>query len=56
MIQDGVYIRSMFLEGAGWDKKNATLVEPAPMQLVYDMPVIYFKPTERLKKKTKGKS
>ncbi|KAI4493628.1 hypothetical protein M0804_001804 [Polistes exclamans] len=51
---DGVYVRSMFLEGAGWDKKNAMLVEPAPMQLVYDMPVIHFKPTERLKKKTKG--
>ncbi|KAK2576900.1 hypothetical protein KPH14_005525 [Odynerus spinipes] len=51
---DGVYIRSMFLEGAGWDKRNAILVEPAPMQLVYSMPVIYFKPTERLKKKTKG--
>ncbi|XP_046821789.1 dynein axonemal heavy chain 2 [Vespa crabro] len=50
---DGVYVRSMFLEGAGWDKKNATLVEPAPMQLVYDMPVIHFKPTERFRK-TKG--
>lgn len=47
-------MRSMFLEGAGWDKKNAMLVEPAPMQLVYDMPVIHFKPTERLKKRTKG--
>ncbi|KAL2735253.1 dynein axonemal heavy chain 2 [Vespula squamosa] len=50
---DGVYVRSMFLEGAGWDKKNAILVEPAPMQLVYDMPVIHFKPTERFRR-TKG--
>ncbi|KAF7401616.1 hypothetical protein HZH68_007436 [Vespula germanica] len=50
---DGVYVRSMFLEGAGWDKKNAILVEPAPMQLVYDMPVVHFKPTER-SRRTKG--
>ncbi|XP_076295130.1 dynein heavy chain 2, axonemal kl-2 [Lasioglossum baleicum] len=51
---DGVYIRSVFLEGAGWDKKNNVLVEPAPMQLVCNMPVIYFRPTEQLKKRTKG--
>ena len=53
-LQDGVYIRSIFLEGAGWDKKNSVLVEPAPMQLVCNMPVIYFRPTEHLKKRTKG--
>ncbi|XP_076632445.1 dynein heavy chain 2, axonemal kl-2 [Colletes latitarsis] len=51
---DGVYIRSVFLEGAGWDKRNSVLVEPAPMQLVCDMPVIHFRPTEQLKKRTKG--
>ncbi|XP_053977121.1 dynein axonemal heavy chain 2 [Hylaeus volcanicus] len=53
-LQDGVYIRSIFLEGAGWDKRNSVLVEPAPMQLVCDMPVIHFRPTEHLKKRTKG--
>ncbi|XP_078053365.1 dynein heavy chain 2, axonemal kl-2 [Augochlora pura] len=52
--QDGVYVRSVFLEGAGWDKKNNVLVEPAPMQLVCNMPVIYFRPTEQLRKRTKG--
>lgn len=31
--QDGVYIKGLFLEGAGWDKKTAQLVEPNPMQL-----------------------
>ncbi|XP_076240945.1 dynein heavy chain 2, axonemal kl-2 [Calliopsis andreniformis] len=51
---DGVYIRSIFLEGAGWDKRNSVLVEPAPMQLVCDMPVIYFRPTEHPKKRTRG--
>ncbi|XP_024940642.1 dynein heavy chain 2, axonemal [Cephus cinctus] len=51
---DGVYIRSMFLEGAGWDKKHSLLIEPAPMQLVCNMPVIYFRPMEQLKKRTRG--
>ncbi|KAJ8670788.1 hypothetical protein QAD02_002047 [Eretmocerus hayati] len=52
--EDGVYIRSMYLEGAGWDKKLGCLVDPAPMQLVYNMPVIHFKPAEQTRKKTKG--
>ncbi|KAJ1520022.1 hypothetical protein ONE63_004252 [Megalurothrips usitatus] len=51
---EGVYIRSMFLEGAGWDRKTSSLVEPLPMQLIVNMPVIHFKPVEALKKKTKG--
>ncbi|KAE8744396.1 hypothetical protein FOCC_FOCC009000 [Frankliniella occidentalis] len=52
--QEGVYIRSMFLEGAGWDRKTSCLVEPLPMQLIVSMPVIHFKPVEFAKKKTKG--
>ncbi|XP_017772772.1 PREDICTED: dynein heavy chain 2, axonemal [Nicrophorus vespilloides] len=50
----GVYVRGLFLEGAGWDKKNSCLIEPQPMQLVCPMPLIHFKPIEQLKKKTKG--
>lgn len=50
----GVYIKGMFLEGAGWDKKLCCLIEPQPMQLVCAMPIIHFKPVEQLKKKTKG--
>lgn len=53
-LQDGVYIRSIFLEGAGWDKRNSVLVEPSPMQLVCNMPVIHFRPAEELKKRTRG--
>lgn len=49
-----MYVRSTFLEGAGWDQKNSVLVEPDPMQLVCNMPVIHFRPTEQLKKRTKG--
>lgn len=50
----GVYVKGIFLEGAGWDKKNAVLIEPQPMQLVCHMPLIHFKPVEQLKKKTRG--
>ena len=49
--KDGVYIKGMYLEGAGWDKKNCCLVEANAMQLVCEMPTIHFKPAE-LKKKT----
>lgn len=45
----------MFLEGAGWDRKTSSLVEPLPMQLIVNMPVVHFKPVEASKKKTKGK-
>ncbi|KAL6262835.1 hypothetical protein P5V15_005625, partial [Pogonomyrmex californicus] len=50
---NGVYVRSIFLEGAGWDKENGVLIEPAPMQLVCNMPVIHFRPVEQVKKKIK---
>ncbi|XP_023298158.2 dynein axonemal heavy chain 2 [Lucilia cuprina] len=50
----GVYVRGLFLEGAGWLRKAQCLTEPLPMELVSSMPVIHFKPVEQLKKKTKG--
>lgn len=52
---NGVYVKGMFLEGAGWDKKNVILIEPQPMQLVSTMPIIHFKPVEQMKKKSRGK-
>ncbi|CAF1579491.1 unnamed protein product, partial [Adineta steineri] len=48
--KDGVYIKGLFLEGAGWDKKNACLIEAEPMQLEVTMPTILFRPTENKKK------
>ena len=51
---DGVYIRGLFLEGAGWDRKGACLVEPQPMELVCSMPTIHFKPVENKKTQRKG--
>ncbi|XP_026582180.1 dynein heavy chain 2, axonemal-like, partial [Pseudonaja textilis] len=51
---EGVWIRGLFLEGAGWDKKNSCLVEAEPMQLVCPIPTIHFKPVENKKKSGKG--
>uniref|UniRef100_T1INB1 Dynein axonemal heavy chain 2 n=1 Tax=Strigamia maritima TaxID=126957 RepID=T1INB1_STRMM len=53
-LDDGVYIRSLILEGAGWERMNAHLVEASPMQLVTTMPVIIFRPIESKNKKSKG--
>ena len=53
--KDGVWVKGLHLEGAGWDKKNACLVEANPMQLVCGMPTIHFKPVENKKKSGKGR-
>ena len=52
--QDGVWVRGLFLEGAGWDRKSSCLVEPSPMQLVCPMPTIHFKPAESKRRMPKG--
>ncbi|XP_054274165.1 dynein axonemal heavy chain 2 [Macrosteles quadrilineatus] len=51
---EGVYVRGMFLESAGWDQKKLCLCDPSPLQLVSPMPVVLFKPCEVNKKKSKG--
>uniref|UniRef100_A0A3Q3RVK4 Dynein axonemal heavy chain 2 n=1 Tax=Mastacembelus armatus TaxID=205130 RepID=A0A3Q3RVK4_9TELE len=51
--KDGVFVRGLYLEGAGWDKKNSCLVEAEPMQMVCPIPTIHFKPVENRKKMTK---
>nr|VZI11206.1 unnamed protein product [Spirometra erinaceieuropaei] len=52
--KDGVYIRALYLEGAGWDMKNSNLIEAQPMMLVSSMPVIHFRPVENKKKVAKS--
>ncbi|XP_053403793.1 dynein axonemal heavy chain 2-like isoform X2 [Mercenaria mercenaria] len=52
--KDGVYIKGLYLQGAGWDKKNQCLIEAIPMQLVCQIPTIHFRPVENKKKVTKG--
>ena len=53
--QDGVWIKGLYLEGAGWEKKASCLVEANPMQLVCPMPTIHFKPVESKRRSAKGK-
>ncbi|XP_013776527.1 dynein heavy chain 5, axonemal-like [Limulus polyphemus] len=38
---EGVYIYGLFLEGAGWDRKNSRLVESKPKMLFEVLPVIH---------------
>ena len=52
--QEGAYIKGLFLEGAGWSYDNSALCEPEPMELIYSMPIIHFKPVEAKKSKAKG--
>ena len=54
--KDGVLIKGLYLQGAGWEKKLATLVEASPMQLVCPIPTIHFKPVENKRKAAKGET
>eukprot|EP00210_Caulerpa_lentillifera_P007994 g7633.t1 len=47
---EGVYVKGVFLEGAGWDSKNNCLCEPKLMELYVPMPVMWFRPIENKKK------
>jgi dynein heavy chain len=37
---EGVYVYGLYLEGAGWDKRNTKLIESKPKVLFELMPVI----------------
>lgn len=52
--KEGAFVKGLFLEGAGWSYDNSCLCEPEPMELVYHMPIIHFKPVEVKKSKAKG--
>jgi dynein heavy chain, axonemal len=43
---DGCYIFGLFLEGARWDKGEASLVDPKPKELFSEMPVMHFLPVQ----------
>ena len=38
---EGVYVYGLFLDGAGWDKKNSRLVESTLKVLYVTMPVVH---------------
>jgi len=52
--KEGAFVKGLFLEGAGWNYDNSCLNEPEPMELIYSMPIIHFKPVEAKKSKAKG--
>lgn len=41
--KEGVYVKGLFLEGAGWDFENGCLCEPEPMELIVPMPILLFR-------------
>jgi dynein heavy chain len=40
-FQEGVYIYGLYLDGAGWDRKNSRLIEPSPKVLFTMLPVVH---------------
>ena len=38
---EGVYVHGLYLDGAGWDKRNSKLVEPTPKVLFVQVPVMH---------------
>jgi dynein heavy chain len=43
---DGCYVHGLFIEGARWDKKAATLTDSRPKELFSLMPVMHFVPEQ----------
>ncbi|KAM7379582.1 hypothetical protein PAMP_005128 [Pampus punctatissimus] len=39
--QEGVYVYGLYLDGAGWDRKNTYLIESSPKVLFTPLPVIH---------------
>ncbi len=39
--EEGVYVYGLFMDGAGWDKKNSRLVDPTPKVLFIQIPVVH---------------
>ena len=53
-IQDGAYIRGLFLEGARWDSEQGSLNDSRPKQLYTPLPVLHLDPEQHRKNPDKG--
>lgn len=54
MFITGVYIYGLYLDGAGWDKRNAKLIEPTPKVLFTLIPVVHVFATNQEKSKSQN--
>lgn len=52
--EDGSYIYGLFLEGARWNKRLGTLVDPKPKELFSSMPIIHMLPQRDRVAPTRG--
>lgn len=41
LLQEGVYIYGLYLDGAGWDRRGCKLIEPQPKVLFTLLPVVH---------------
>lgn len=48
--KDGVMVSGLFIEGATWNFDGGFVEESRPMELISNMPIIHFKPTEGKRK------
>jgi hypothetical protein len=44
--EDGIFVENLYLEGAKWDPNMKTLVECGQKELITQLPVVEFVPTE----------
>ncbi|OQS05067.1 dynein heavy chain, outer arm [Thraustotheca clavata] len=52
--KEGVLVHGLFLEGGGWNKANATLVESEPKRLFSPLPVLFVTATTKAQKKSRS--
>lgn len=52
--KDGCFVHGLFLEGARWDKKVCSLIDPKPKELFSAMPVMHFLPQKNRQAPTSG--
>jgi dynein heavy chain, axonemal len=53
-LEEGCYVRGLYLEGAGWDAGAGCLVRQQPKVLVVELPVMQVIPIEAAKLKLHG--